>query len=684
VEGQDLSTLGFDGLTQREWLTTNGIGGYASSTVPCLNTRKYHGLLVAAMTPPVRRMVLLSRVEETVSFAGNAWPLASNEYPGIIHPRGIEFLRCFSRSPVPRWAYQGDGWTIEKTLRLVRGQNTVCISYTLLAGDHPVELEMRPMLALRPIHELMYQWNGRLIVEKRGKLQYRVPPTARTPEVFFAHDGAFASSPAWYLNSIYRRDMERGYAGLEDVWSPATLRWALYPGQTANFICSADTIDFDAALSQADLQCDSVAFDDTTFAPVPVPAPLKRSLCQFSCTVPTEAARQRGPGITQYPWAPPSVRDALIAFSGTYLVTGRFADGLNLLCTIAGTLKDGLIASSYPEDGSGPRYDGADVSLWFVNAVHQYRQHAHDVDPAAMRPLFDAVRKIISAYSEGTTPLAISVDRDHLLQTTDDTRATTWMDARPLTGVPLTPRVGKPVELNALWYNALRIGADLCASDGDAATATNLRAQADATRDAFNAYFWNDVIGACFDVLTPAGPDASLRPNQVLAASLAHPVLAADRCKQMLERVRDELLTPYGLRTLAPSDPRYCGRYAGSVSERDRAQHNGTVYPWLLGPFVTAWTREHARDDAAIATVNDWLRPCLNHLNGPGIGNLPELFDGEAPHHPGGAIASLLSVAEIARAYVEDANGAAVDLPPWARVELDPPASRPSAPSAPV
>lgn len=250
---QDIASLRFDGLIAREWLATSGNGSYASSTLPGVNTRKTHGLLVAAMATTDRRMVLLSRVEERVCSNGKSVELAANEYPGTIHPRGHEHLRAFSNVPYPRWGYQADGWTLEKQLRLLPGQATVVLSYTLLGGGAPIELEIRPLFALRGIGELMYQWNAPLeaaSVEKDPG-HWRLPATSRTPEVFFAHDGRFANQSCWYLNTIYRREQEEGHAGLEDLWMPGVVRHTLAPGRTAHFVCSNEPIDLMRALAAA-------------------------------------------------------------------------------------------------------------------------------------------------------------------------------------------------------------------------------------------------------------------------------------------------------------------------------------------------------------------------------------------------------------------------------------------------
>jgi predicted glycogen debranching enzyme len=672
--GHDVSELGLDGLIAREWLVPNGLGGYASSTIAGLNTRKYHGLLVASMAPPVRRMVLLSRVEETISLDGSTWPLASSEYPGSIYPRGFEFLRAFSHDPFPRWAYQADGWTIEKTLQLVHGQNTVCLSYTLLGGTQPIEFELRPMLALRPIHELMFQWNGRLTIEKRGGRHYRVAPTGRTPEVFFAHDGSMTSGGKgdnagayWYLNTIYRREQERGYAGLEDVWSPAAITWTLHPGETANFVCSADPIDFDRVLATVERQAETAAMERAIADIAPVA--LKRAATEFLVELPpvdekatsTVAPATRAVAISGFPWPAPAMRDVLIGFTGLYLVTGRHSDGLAALRAAASTLRDGLLASHFPEDGSAPLYRGADVSLWFINAVRDYLRYTKD-NAAVIRHLLEPVLKIIATYVAGTR-LGITSDCDYLLSTREAGSATTWMDAQSTDWV-VTPRQGKPVELNALWYNALCIAADLCDRADRREAAGSLRHRAAQVKTSFNKTFWSDDHGYCYDVIESTGIDPSLRPNQLLAISLPHAVLNASRHTAVLDVLTERLLTPFGLRTLAPQSLCYQGRYGGDVIARDGAQHNGSVYPWLLGHYATAYARVHGRTDATRRYLADRLQPCVDYTDTDGLGHLPELFDGDAPHHPGGAIASAASAAEVLRAWVEDVQNICPALTP--------------------
>ena len=641
-----------DDLLRREWLVTNHLGGYASSTVPCLNTRKYHGLLVAAMAPPVHRMVLLSRVEEVVHCDGWPTPLACNEYPGTIHPNGNEVLRAFSHEPFPRWAYQGEGWSIEKSLQIVEGDNTVVLTYTLL-GQKPVDLELRPLLALRSMHELTYQWNAGIAAEEKAKGHHRVPPTGRTPEVFFAHDGEEFDADAanWYFNTIYRCEQDRGYAGLEDLWSPGVIKWTkLLPGESVHFVCSADPIDLEKAVALTELQCARVT------PPVPTRDTdhdlLVRAAEAFVLDLSPEQIERCGTAIiTKLPWSPPNVRDALIAMPGVLLVTGRFAQAKAMLLGLAARVRNGLVPTELPEDASEPEhFSGADTSLWFVNAIWQYLRYTGD--EATVSKLLHTAMQIVRTYQYGANG-GIRADRESLLECCAPGEPLTWMDAKVGEWV-ITPRAGRPVEVNALWYNAVRICATIAQQLGQASRARELNLLGDMIAIAFNRRFWNEKENCCFDVVSDHGPDPSIRPNQVLAISLPFAVLNADRHAAVIDRVRDELMTPLGPRTLSPRDPSYLGRYGGDVVSRDRAYHQGSVHPWLLGQFVSAELRVKGRGEAARKDARRRLDGSLASMRTDGLGLLCELFDGDAPHRAGGATASAPAVGELLRCYVED------------------------------
>jgi predicted glycogen debranching enzyme len=655
-DGLDLDPSNKDqleSLLTREWLDVNHLGGYASSTVVGLNTRKYHGLLVAALSPPVRRMVLLSRVEETVICDGWSDPLACNEYPNSIYPRGDQSLRAFSPDPFPRWAFQGQRWTIEKSVQMISGQNTVVVSYSLLAGDaaKAVELQLRPLFALRGIHDLMYQWNGPLVLERLHQDQHRIAATGKTPEVFFAHDGVFEQDPHWYLNTIYRREQERGYAGLEDLWNPGMVRWSLLPGQTVHFICSVDPIDFQSSLDLVNKQGAAATLTRGGSADSRNLHALLRAAGQFVLSVPRSDGKLTEYVAAQYPWSPPSPRHSLVGFCGLFLITQKFSDARIFLLGMVDRLVEGVLPSEFPESSGRPLYNGVDSSLWFVNSVYQYLQYTGDTDTVRQH-LLDAVMQVIHWYREGTT-LGIRADVDGLLETNQPGVPTTWMNAQA-DGWVVTPRSGKAVEVNALWYNAVRIAAELSERFGRFDHGDELTNLASMIKTSFNVRFWNANTNCCYDVIDHVGADPSVRPNQLLAISLPFPVLANTRFDAVLERVRLELLTPYGPRTLSPHDHNYRGTYSGDVVARDRAHHQGSVFPWLLGPLVTSYVKIHGRGEGARGEAEQLLAHCLRYIRSAGEGQLCELFDGDAPHRPGGAIASAISIAEILRCYVED------------------------------
>lgn len=677
----NISDMNFEGLIDREWLATNGRGGYACSTLCGLNTRKYHGLLVAAMSPPVRRMVLLSHVEEMVWTSHGEFALSCNEYPGTIYPRGFQHLRAFNVDPFPRWAYQGEGFTIEKSLHLMPGENTICLSYSLLTGEKSVTLEIKALLALRGIHELMYQWNGRLAAEVKRDGLVRIPASTRTPEVFLAHDGEFRAEPHWYLNTIYRREDERGYSGLEDLWKPGSFRWTLAPGQTVHLVCSMEPVELKCVCT--DLERARENFDrHTAIVRSEADEELETLLKAADAFVVSSTAEPPAQGaanvISQYPWSSPSGRTALIGFNGLFLVPGRLDEGRSLLVSLAAKLQDGLIPTDFSETGAAPDYNGADTSLWFINAVGEYFRLTDDEQ--TIRSLLAAVEKIIKAYREGTG-LGIFCDADGLVGSRAPGVATSWMDAKVGDWV-VTPRQGRTVELNALWFNALRTASALASRLGKGNLAQEWEALAQKTQASFNRKFWNAELSCCYDVVEDHGVDPSIRPNQILAISLPYPVLAAQHNEAVVRLVLNELLTPMGVRTLSRRDPAYQGRYGGNVVSRDRAQHQGSVFPWLLGPLATAYVRTVGRNDDSVTKIHQWLEPCLRYISGDGVGQLCELCDGDAPHAARGAIASALSVAEILRCYSNEVLGIATVRPKTRPISVSAPA-KPVATSTP-
>lgn len=639
--------------TSREWLETNGLGGFASSTVPGLHTRRYHALLIAALRPPVERMVLLSRADETLVVAGERFELSCSQYPGTVHPQGYRFLQSFRLDPYPVWTYQAGGVTLEKSLFMVHGQDTVVLRYRVLdaPADAELGLEIRPLIAYRDYHALAHE-NGTLNPEwesNSGEVVLR--PYPDLPPLYLAHDAERVEREGyWYRNFEYLEEHARGLDFTEDLFNPLVLHYPLSPTQGATLIASTavhTTAEADA-LQQAE-----VARRAAVAASAPVDDPLIRDL--------TVAADQfitaRGAGATiiaGYPWFTDWGRDTMIALPGLTLVTGRLAAAHNILREYARHVDQGLIPNRFPDTGETSEYNTVDATLWFFQAVHSLAEYTGDY--AFIREyLYDELVGILDWHVRGTRH-GIRRTEDGLLTSGEESFQLTWMDARVGDWV-VTPRRGKPVEIQALWYNALRIMEDLATRFEEAQHAEGYRKLADQAKRSFGRQFWNPERHCLYDVVNGEERDASLRPNQILAVSLPYSVLGRERAREVVETVRQHLLTPYGLRTLSPGDLRYTGVYQGDIWTRDGSYHQGTVWPWLMGPFLTAYIKVNGGSARSRQQAKEWLQPFQQHLSDAGLGSISEILDGDPPHHPRGCIAQAWSVAELLRAAVEDVYG---------------------------
>ena len=676
MEPTATADLSFDDLLAREWLAVNHLGGYSSSTLCCLNTRKYHGLLVAATLPPVGRSVVLSRVEEFVQADNSIEALASNEYPGTVHPQGFRHLAAFSGEPYPRWAYRTPAWTIEKSLQLLHDRNAVILSYSLLTSASTVELELRPLLALRSIHSLGYQHDRAFKVAATSSSHtppdfpgksFVVSSSAGGPDVHFSHDGSAHGAAYWYLNQLYRREDQRGYACVEDLWSPCVIKWTLSPGQTVHLVCSLEPLTVQEATGIVTRQA---SLHDRHRLPAADPALelLSRAAGKFlartSPAVHAEIPAQRLH--SDFPWGAPSIRSSLLALTGLTLVPGFIDECDHFLRYCASQMHAGFIPSDLDEFTAKPLFRGVDTSLIYIHAVHDFLKYTSPSGPsAAPHPAesywLDIFERILAAYDRPLADIAsgdcsVAVDGDGLLVARCRSDANTWMDSKVNDWV-VTPRAGRPVGLNALWHSALRITATRLKRLGRAVAAGRWEALAHRAKHAFPTRFWNAATDSCFDVVDDAWVDDAIRPDQLFAISLPFPALDDDRATRMLKTVRSKLLTPFGPRTLAPGHPAYIGRYEGNVLARDRAAYNGCVHPFLLAHFIRASVRLSARSPESIADARELLHPLLAYARGPGQGLLPELFSGDHPHSPGGAIASARSVGCLLQSFAEDVLG---------------------------
>jgi predicted glycogen debranching enzyme len=650
-----------DALT-REWLETNGLGGFASSTIAGLNTRRYHGLLTGATKPPVGRLVLLSKLEEVLIINGQRYELSANEYPGIIHPQGHQHLKRFRLDPFPVFTYELEGLQLEKSVFMIQGENGTVIQYELrpTGGETGVParpaggtltLELCPLIAFRDYHSTTHQ-NDALNPHVQSQHNVAtVAPYEGLPALHFSHDGEeLEATGLWYRNFEYRAELERGLDFREDLFSPFTLRFDLSHRASATVIASTERHDARRApeLRRAEAKRRKAVL---------AASPSDDQLVQTLVTAADQFIVARGDQktiIAGYHWFSDWGRDTMVALPGLALVTGRTDVAKSILLEFARHVDRGMLPNRFPDAGEQPEYNTVDATLWFFEAVRSLAEHG-DTLKFIRANLYDVLADIVAWHARGTR-YGIRVDDDGLLASGEPGVQLTWMDAKVGDWV-VTPRYGKAVEIQALWYNALRIMERLAKEFGDEGGTTRYAEIAARAKHRFNQVFWNEAAGCLYDVIDGDARDGSIRPNQIFAVSLRHTMLSREQARRVVEVIERELLTPYGLRTLAPGDPQYRGRYEGDQRSRDGAYHQGTVWAWLMGPFITAYLKVHGRTKNGREKAAQWLGGFREHLSDAGLGQISEIFDGDAPHRPRGCIAQAWSVSELLRAAVEDVSG---------------------------
>jgi len=598
----------FERASGLEWLETNGLGGWASSSITFANTRRYHGMLVAALPGRTERTVLVAKFDETVGGVD----LAANRFPGCIHPRGFEHLVSFRRDLFPVWEYATGGITLRKTIATPRGRNATIILYEVIDCASPFELRLSPFLAGRDYHSLIHDSDAAL------------------PYVHIKVPGAtFEAKPDRWKNFVYDRERERGLDSEEDLFIPGAYVITMNRGDVLPVVLATEDREWNALAMIEEERKRREALISPTDNRQPITA-LTLAAEQFLID-----RDDKKTIIAGYHWFTDWGRDTMIALPGLCLATGRFDDAKQILRRWLAAASSGMIPNRFPDGTNEPEFNSVDAGLWLFIAIWRYREATGDdlfVRDEALPVLRDAIN-----WLERGTRYNIHVDLDSLLYAGARGVALTWMDAI-VDGEAVTPRRGKPVEINALWYNALRIVATL---SGDAALAS----RADTVREAFETAFWNRDAGVCFDVVNPN--DASIRPNQLFAIALPFPLFDDVRAEEILNACESQLLTPVGLRTLAPSDPNYLGQLLGDQRARDTAYHQGTVWPWLLGAYIDAVIRY--RGDTGRESARGLIANMQAHLAEAGVGTISEIFDGDAPHSPRGCIAQAWSVGEVLR-----------------------------------
>jgi predicted glycogen debranching enzyme len=646
--GQDLCG-NLEAATRREWLETNGIGGFASSTLPGINTRRYHGLLVAATKPPVGRFVLLSKLEETLLIDGEPVDLSANQYSGVVHPHGFRYLKQFRLDPFPVFSFEVNGVQIEKTIFMVHGENTTVMQYEIKStgNSKTVELELRPLIAFRDYHSLTHE-NG--AIDGRVNTQpglANISPYPGLPALYLAHDRATVENTGhWYRNFQYEVERERGLDYSEDLFNPCVLRFDLASLKRIAVIASTERRD---ASQASTYRQNEIVRRQKNVLRSPVEDSFVKSLIAAADQYIVSRGEQKTI-IAGYPWFSDWGRDTMIALPGLTLPTRRFEVARSILRTFAQYVDRGMLPNRFPDAGESPEYNTVDATLWFFEAIRSYLSYTRDLD--FVRDLYGILSDIIAWHVRGTR-FGIKVDASGLLSSGEAGVQLTWMDAKVGDWV-VTPRRGNAVEIQALWYNALCIMEYLAQQFDDEVGRKRFGSMATLAKWSFNRLLWNEKGGYLYDVVNGGPPDASIRPNQIFAVSLPYTMLRPERANLVVETVQRHLLTPYGLRTLAPSDPQYRGRYTGDQGSRDGAYHQGTVWPWLMGPFITAYIKANGGGQAARQQADRWLASLKDHLADAGLGHVSEIFEGDYPHRPVGCIAQAWSVAEILRVTVED------------------------------
>lgn len=635
----------FQEATAREWLETNGIGGFASSTVSGANSRRYHGLLTAAIRPPLGRVTMLSKFEETLYIDEEKHELSSNQYPLRIHPDGHKYIKSFRLDPFPVWVLEVDGVEIERRIFMVDGQNATVCRWTVTddsaAKGRDLRIELKPLFSFADYHALQHETSDISMNYTVEGGSVSIKPVGDLPELFLGHNASDVEGTGfWYRNFEYAIEKERGFDFQEDLFQPFKLKFDL--SEPAVIIAStekraaAEADGFEQSEIERRRELIKKAGAEDDFA-----EQLVLAADQFIVS--------RGDGktiIAGYPWFSDWGRDTMISLNGLTLATNRAEVAKSILLEFSKHVSQGMLPNRFPDAGDEAEYNTVDASLWYFEAIRAYAEKTGDYD-FVRENLYSRLVEIIVWHLKGTR-YNIHVDTDGLLYAGEEGWQLTWMDAKVGDEV-FTPRIGKPVEIQALWYNALCIMADLAERFDDHDGKNQYRTTAEIAKQSFNQSFWNKEEECLYDVVKNGDKDASIRPNQIFAVSLPNTMLSIGRARKIVEKTEAELLTPYGLRSLAPGDPAYRPIYIGSSYERDSAYHQGTVWAWLIGPFIDAYRKVHPNGHKTEARVAEILTGFKKHLTEAGLGQISEIFDAEEPHAPRGCMAQAWSVAEVLR-----------------------------------
>ncbi|HOJ09650.1 MAG TPA: amylo-alpha-1,6-glucosidase [Clostridiales bacterium] len=648
----------FERGIEKEWLLTNGIGGYASSTIIGANTRRYHGLLVAALNPPVERHLALAKIDESITIGENRdYNLYSFKTSNGYIMKGYKHQQRFISSPLPEFIYSVEDVIIEKKVTMVYGENTTAIVYRIINGCRPLKLRFAPLVNFRDYHHNSSRWhmNFKTNVIENGAII--TPYNLETKLSLVSDKGIFKTmDDCWFLNMYYPVEEERGLSAGEDHFIPGYFYVEAQPGEE-KYVTIIATVEKEAkyikdikernALTLIEREKGRI---DRLVARAGYKDEFRKSLViaadQF---IVSRKSTNSKTIIAGYPWFTDWGRDTMIALPGITLATGRFDDAREILGTFAEYAKDGIIPNMFPDGGQPPAYNTVDASLWYFEAVNKFIEYTEDY-AFVKDKLYKTLKDIINSYINGTH--LIKMDADCLLNAGNPYTQLTWMDAMA-GGRAVTPRYGKPVEINALWYNAFKIMSNLAAEFGNEKEKEYYENQADRIRASFVAKFWNEAGQCLYDVVNEDFMDDKIRPNQIMAVSLSYPVVERDMAVKIVKKVLEELYTAYGIRSLSPKSKEYKGIYIGNPYERDSAYHQGTAWSWLSGQFITAMINAYEGSSEILEKAKLLIWPFKDHIRDGCIGSISEIFDGDDTGIPRGCFAQAWSVGEVLRAYSE-------------------------------
>lgn len=636
---------------QKEWLLTNGIGGFASSTIIGANTRRYHGLLVASLQPPVNRHLILSKIDESLIIDGNTYNFFSYEVPGMVM-KGYHHLERFKHDLLPEYIFRVKDVYINKKISMVYGENTVAVVYHIKNGSDAIKLRLTPLINFRDYHFNSSKQHMHFS-KKIDSDVLTVRPSYYDIDIKVScSSGTFRDiDDGWFYNMDYAIERERGLSSTEDHYIPGYFDVEIQPEEekvitiistVEKEITQKDGLDIIKKEEKRQKKLISASGYKDELAKKLVLAADKFIVYRKSTDAKTILAG--------YPWFTDWGRDTMIALTGLTLSTGRFEDAKEILYTFSKYVKDGLIPNMFPDAGHDPLYNTVDAALWYFEAINKYVEYTEDYE-FVKKHIYDGLKDIMNSYNKGTH-FNIKMDKDYLITAGDEYTQLTWMDAKVGDWV-VTPRHGKTVEINSLWYNALKVMASLAKKFGEDDSYYNDLASN--VKKSFVKNFWNEEKQCLYDCLINENiKDDKVRPNQILAVSLSNGVLEGDKAKKVVDKIFKELYTAYGLRSLSPESKEYAGIYAGDQWRRDGSYHQGTVWTWPLGQFITAYVKVNGRSKKSREMALRFIEPFKDHLEDGCLGSISEIFDGDEPLIPRGCFAQAWSVSEVLRAYVED------------------------------